>query len=205
LTREKTLRVKEFLSELEGSAAAEEAALAEEERDLEEARRRAEDAGGRASGAVVPAAVAPGVEVLAGEGRRRGTVLRADRRGSWIVEIGSLRMSFPEKDLVPVASSSPEEKKPLIAPPELSPESRAQFEVKLLGMRLEEALEVLRRQIDAAALSGLREFSVVHGKGDGILRRGVQEFLKNQGMVADYYFSRPELGGFGRTEVILKD
>jgi DNA mismatch repair protein MutS2 len=71
-------------------------------------------------------------------------------------------------------------------------------------MRLEEALEVLRRQIDAAALSGLHEFSVVHGKGDGILQRGVHEFLKQQGLVADYYFSRPEMGGFGRTEVVLK-
>jgi DNA mismatch repair protein MutS2 len=218
LTREKTVRVKEFLSELEGSVAAEEAALAAEERDLAEARRNPggvpssegvpTPGGGQtperwppAAGA--PPAVAPGVEVLAGEGRRRGTVLRADRRGAWIVEIGSLRMSFPEKDLVPLASA-PEEQKPLIAPPDLNPESRAQLEVKLLGMRLEEALEVLRRQIDAAALSGLREFSVVHGKGDGILQRGVQEFLKTQELVEDYSFSRPELGGFGRTEVVLK-
>jgi DNA mismatch repair protein MutS2 len=71
-------------------------------------------------------------------------------------------------------------------------------------MRLEEALETLRRQIDAALLSGLHSFAVIHGKGDGILQKGVHDYLKNDGAIADYYFSRPELGGFGRTEVVLK-
>jgi DNA mismatch repair protein MutS2 len=71
-------------------------------------------------------------------------------------------------------------------------------------MRLDEALDALRRQIDAAVLAGMKEFSVVHGKGGGILQKGVQDYLKAESAVADYYFSRPELGGFGRTEVILK-
>jgi DNA mismatch repair protein MutS2 len=71
-------------------------------------------------------------------------------------------------------------------------------------MRLDEALDALRRQIDAAVLTGMKEFSVIHGKGDGILQKGVQDYLKQESAVADYYFSRPELGGFGRTEVVLK-
>jgi DNA mismatch repair protein MutS2 len=213
LTREKTVKVKEFLAGLERSAAAEGEALEKEGQTLEEERRRLETGDlpeedrppeGKASGHKVPAFIGPGTEVLAGEYHRRGTVLRADKKGSWIVEIGSLKMSIQEKDLIALAPSG-ENKKPLIAVPDLSPENQARFEINLLGMRLEEALEVLRRQIDAAALSGLREFSVVHGKGDGILQRGVHEFLKEQGLVADYYFSRPEMGGFGRTEVILKE
>jgi DNA mismatch repair protein MutS2 len=143
------------------------------------------------------------VEVLAGEYRRRGRILRPDKKGAWIVEIGSLRMSLPEKDLIPLAPSE-DDKKPLIAAPDLSPENQARFEINLLGMRREDALDALRRQLDAAALAGLHEFSVVHGKGDGILQRGVHDFLKQQELVADYYFSRPETGGFGRTEVVLK-
>ncbi|MFP3088746.1 endonuclease MutS2 [Treponema sp. TIM-1] len=212
LTREKTVKVKEFLAGLERSVAAEDEALEREGQSLAEERRRLETGDvpeegrpseGKVSGGKVPAIIGPGTEVLAGEYHRRGTVLRADKKGAWIVEIGSLRMSIPEKDLIALAPSG-ENKKPLIAVPDLSPENQARFEINLLGMRLEEALEVLRRQIDAAALSGLREFSVVHGKGDGILQRGVHEFLKQQGLVADYYFSRPEMGGFGRTEVVLK-
>jgi DNA mismatch repair protein MutS2 len=207
LTREKTIRVKEFLAGLERAAAAEADVLEKEGQSLAEERRRLDTEYAAdeslSQGAQAPAVIEPGTEVLAGEYRRRGTVLRADKKGAWIVEIGSLRMSIPEKDLIPLAPSQ-EDKKPLIAVPDLSPENQARFEINLLGMRLEEALEVLRRQLDAAALSGLQEFSVVHGKGDGILQRGVHEYLKQQGLVADYYFSRPEMGGFGRTEVVLR-
>jgi DNA mismatch repair protein MutS2 len=55
-----------------------------------------------------------------------------------------------------------------------------------------------------AVLQSLKVFSVVHGKGDGILQKGVHQWLKQESAVADYYFSSPEMGGFGRTEVILK-
>lgn len=78
------------------------------------------------------------------------------------------------------------------------------MELNLLGMRLNEALEALGRQIDAAVIGSLHEFSVVHGKGDGVLSKGVHDFLRKDPRVADYYFSRPESGGFGRTEVMLK-
>jgi DNA mismatch repair protein MutS2 len=217
LSREKTLGVKEFLGDLARTVDNEGAALEAEMKSLGEEKRRLEAAyppeeagsregvlpksGGRRTGAAPP--VGPGVEVLAGEFKRRGTVLRPDKRGGWIVEIGSLRMSLPEEELLPLPPSE-EEKKPLIAAADLAASPQVLFELSLLGMRLSEALETLRRQIDAAALTGLREFSVVHGKGDGILQRGVHEFLKKEPMVADYYFSRPEMGGFGRTEVVLK-
>jgi DNA mismatch repair protein MutS2 len=77
-------------------------------------------------------------------------------------------------------------------------------ELGIRGMRLAEAIDALRKQIDAAVLSGLGRFAVIHGKGGGILMKGVHEYLAGDPRVAEYYFSRPELGGFGRTEVILK-
>jgi DNA mismatch repair protein MutS2 len=80
----------------------------------------------------------------------------------------------------------------------------ARAEINLCGMRLEEALEALRKQTEASMLCGLKTFAVIHGKGEGILQRGVHEWLKKDPFVADYYFSHPELGGFGRTEVVLK-
>jgi DNA mismatch repair protein MutS2 len=224
LSREKTVRVKEFLSDLARTVDNEEAALEREAKLLGEEKRRLEavypsEEGpelnyrpSRGSGpgkdksqnrAETPLLIRPGIEVLAGGYKGRGRVLRRDKKGGWIVEIGSLRMSFPEEELLPLPPSG-EAKKPLIAAADLAA-TPVQFELSLRGMRLPEALETLRRQIDAAALAGLREFSVVHGKGDGILQRGVHEFLKGEPLVADYYFSRPEMGGFGRTEVVLKE
>ena len=204
LSREKTRKVKDFLGELARTVEAEDAALDEEERAIAEERRRVEHGPLAETGTPV---FAPGAEVFAGEHKRRGTILRLDKKSpagnTWIVEIGSLKISFPEKDLIPAAPSKAE-LQPLIAEADLAAPAAAAFEINLLGMRLTGALEALRRQIDGAVLSGLKEFSVVHGKGDGILQRGVHDYLKKEPAVADYYFSRPELGGFGRTEVVLR-
>jgi DNA mismatch repair protein MutS2 len=203
LSREKTLKVKEFFRDLEDAVNAEEDALKAEQADLAQEGRRitAEEAGGPAAGVFEP-----GVEVFAGEYKRRGRIVRLDRRNAagttWIVEIGSLKLSVDEKDLAPVSIERPP--RPLAASLDLASPQGPRLELSLLGMRLEEALEALRRQIDAAVLSGMHEFAVIHGKGEGILQKGVHEYLRNESAVADYYFSRPELGGFGRTEVVLK-
>jgi len=121
---------------------------------------------------------------------------------SWTVKIGSVKMSFPEKELIPAAPSKTSASASWAA--EYGSSGNAVFELKLLGMRLEEAKEALRRQIEAASLSGLKTFAVVHGKGSGILQKGIHDYLKKDPAVEDYFFSRPELGGFGRTEVILR-
>jgi DNA mismatch repair protein MutS2 len=209
ITREKTLRVKEFLSDLEASVQRENSSLEREEQILAEFRRGLEGEDQVPANCEEAAPLAAGTEVLAGASRRRGRILRLDRKAAgtkparWIVETGSLKVSFPETELIALAPSQ-EAEKPLIARPDLASPASAQMEISLRGMRLEEALEALRRQIDAALLTGLRGFAVVHGKGEGILQKGVHDYLKNDGAVADYYFSRPELGGFGRTEVVLK-
>ncbi|MDR3114032.1 MAG: endonuclease MutS2 [Treponema sp.] len=202
LSREKTRKVKEFLHTLETAVAAEEGALKEEARLLAEGQHGF--AGEPEPGPRPPGfSLKPGTPVLAGKYKRPGRVFRAGKNGSWVVEIGSLKMSFPEQDLYPLPAAE-EPPTPVIAVPDFASTPQPQFELSLRGMRLEEAIEALQRQIDAAVLSGLREFSVIHGKGEGVLQRGVHTYLKEQPQVAAYYFSRPELGGFGRTEVVMK-
>ena len=195
--REKTLKVKEFLNDLARNVENESAALDEEERAVRELIKGEKD---------TAAAFAPGMEVFAGKSKQRGTIIRAGKKNetvsSWIVKVGSLKMSFPESDLIPASPEKPDPSASWAA--EYSSQSDAVFELKVLGMRLEEATQALRRQIEAATVRGLKTFSVIHGKGSGILQKGIHDYLKNEPAVADYYFSRPELGGFGRTEVVLR-
>ena len=61
----------------------------------------------------------------------------------------------------------------------------------------------MEQQIDRALVSGLSEFSIVHGMGEGILQRGIHDYLKHSAHVREYFFSTPEQGGFGRTVVRL--
>jgi DNA mismatch repair protein MutS2 len=221
MNREKPLKVKEFIRDLETKSAAVDAALEAEDAALEALAEGAAftadygdgpgSGGGPGSGRGGDFLV-PGAEVLAGPSRRRGRLVRPDKNGAWVVETGSVKMCFPARELRPLDTAAPGPAGSA-APgnrggasgwdADLAP-AEAKMEISLRGLRLEEALEALRRQIDAAVLAGLGEFAVIHGKGGGVLQQGVQEYLRNDPAVAEFHFSRPELGGFGRTEVILK-
>ena len=205
INREKTLKVKEFLNELARNVENENACLDEEERVIREELLVIER-GETQSSASGQAVFSPGMEVLAGASKQRGVIVRADKKTkteiSWIVKIGALKVTFSEKDLLPASPEKTAASHSWAA--EYSASGNAVFELKLLGLRLEEAKEALRRQIEDASLSGLKNFSVVHGKGSGVLQKGIHDYLKNDPAVADYFFSRPELGGFGRTEVVLR-
>jgi len=196
--REKTLKVKEFLAELAHNVDNESSALDEEERAIIEQFQKNKNE--------TFSVFAPDMEVFAGSSKQRGVIIRKDKKSSagnsWIVKIGSIKMSFQEKDLIPV--SGVKANKTASWDAEYGSSAAAVFELKLIGLRLEDAKDALRRQIESALLSGLKTFAVIHGKGSGILQKGIHDYLKNDPAIADYYFARPELGGFGRTEVVLK-
>jgi DNA mismatch repair protein MutS2 len=224
ITREKTRKVKDFIVALEEKAAASDEAIERAGREIAEAERALRDEqaervsppkgaaalGGAASGTAAPGAAAqngppwePGTAVLTGPRNLRGVIKRRVKKGLYAVEIGSVTMTLPEADLraAPCENTKktgnfPSVQIEIAASPPL-------FEINLRGMRAEEALDALRTQLDSAVVSGLRTFAVVHGKGDGILSQAVRDYLKTRSEVAAFHFSRPELGGFGRTEVEL--
>jgi DNA mismatch repair protein MutS2 len=148
--------------------------------------------------------VKEGMEVLVRGTGRRGRVLRRDRGKRWVVETETLRLSLLPSEMRPAAPAEPE-------PPGLSVSYAAAettqppvFELHLRGLRLDEAMRRLEKQIDSALLHGLREFHVIHGKGEGILRKAIHEYLAASPLVEDYHFSSPEEGGFGNTRVVLR-
>ncbi|MCL2094242.1 MAG: endonuclease MutS2 [Treponema sp.] len=209
LSREKTLKVKDFLSDLEEAVRTEEEDLEAEEKTLAEEKRKGREGESLPSGPPAPRTFEPGLEVLVGENRRPGRIIRLGKKGSdlnppaWIVEVGALKMSISEAELQPRKENTQTQAKAAWTA-DLAPAAPAQLELKLLGLRLSEAQEALSRQIDGAIMAGLRSFAVVHGKGDGILSKGVQDFLRHDPRVESFAFSRPEQGGYGRTEVMLK-
>ena len=56
---------------------------------------------------------------------------------------------------------------------------------------------------DDAEVAGLKQVNIIHGKGTGALRHGIQEYLKVNPLVEDYYLAAPAAGGDGATVVIL--
>jgi DNA mismatch repair protein MutS2 len=191
LTREKTRAVKAFIEKIEEKAA-------DEEKKQERTRSAKRSA----------APLAPGDDVYVGKNRRRGVVVRRARDGKWVVSVNTVRMTVDASELSPAAAPAMEPTRAVtrrFLAPDGGPTARPAFELDVRGMRLEEAMRALEAQLDRAILSGVSEFSVIHGLGEGVLQKGVRDYLRASDVVSDYYFSPPESGGYGKTIVILGD
>jgi DNA mismatch repair protein MutS2 len=78
-----------------------------------------------------------------------------------------------------------------------------QTRLLLIGKRMEEALILLDRALDDALLNGLSEMEVVHGAGEGILRRAVREFLAGHQGIRGFHPAEAGHGGDNVTVVEL--
>lgn len=74
----------------------------------------------------------------------------------------------------------------------------------LVGRRVDEALALLERFLDDALLHGAQEVEVVHGAGEGILRRAVRAYVAGHREVAAFHAADPGQGGDNVTIVGLR-
>ena len=71
------------------------------------------------------------------------------------------------------------------------------------GKRAEEALDIVAKYLDEAKLLSIKEVSILHGKGNGILRKLIREYLSRDHDVARFADASLETGGAGITRVVL--
>lgn len=155
-----------------------------------------------------PVSLLPGTEVIAGTAARRGVLLKKEKSGNWSVQFGSMKMSVPESAIKPLVNTpTPSFSTPQIVfdkAQDSSEESeRPKFELRLLGMRYEEAVKALEKQLDLCAIHNFKSFSVIHGKGSGILQQAVRDILSHYPGIKEFHFAMPEEGGTGKTYVTL--
>jgi DNA mismatch repair protein MutS2 len=77
-------------------------------------------------------------------------------------------------------------------------------ELDLRGMRGDEALYEIEKYLDRAVMLGLSGLKIIHGKGDGILRKLIREYLRKYSQVSHIEDEHADRGGDGITFVYLK-
>ena len=150
----------------------------------------------------LPRDVVVGDSVFSKSFHQRGTVVSAkNAQGMVEVQMGFLKTRVKQEDLVLV------EKQPQSRPKtrRVKPANTARFEQKvssavnnrcdLRGKTAEEALDELDLFVDRAIMDGLAEATIIHGKGTGVLRSTVQQYLRKNKRIKSF-----RLGKYGEGE-----
>ena len=73
--------------------------------------------------------------------------------------------------------------------------------IMIRGMRVSEAMPLVETYLDKAFRAGYREVTIIHGRGEGILRQEVHALCRRLPYVEDFRLGGPGEGGYGVTIV----
>ena len=167
----------------------------------ERVQEQAQSAG---DGGAPPSAVKPGDAVRVLSVGREATVLKPpDARGEVLVQAGAMRMSVKLADLRSV-QKKPERPRPAAVRRTLAEPERSFLSLDLRGRMVDEATVEIDRFIDDAELAGVKEITLIHGKGTGALRAGVQAYLRTHPQVKSFRIGAYGEGDAGVTVVTLR-
>ncbi|MFE8696949.1 endonuclease MutS2 [Cytobacillus sp. FJAT-53684] len=178
------------------------------EHELIEAKKRLEDAAPKVTKTKKPVkakekhVLKAGDEVKVLSFGQKGHLIEKTSDNEWHVQIGILKMKVAEKDLEFIKSQKVVETRPMATVK--GRDYHVSLELDLRGERFENALLRVEKYIDDALLAAYPRVSIIHGKGTGVLRQGVQEYLRNHRSVKNIRFGEAGEGGSGVTVVEFK-
>ena len=127
-----------------------------------------------------------------------------DKKGDLTVQVGILKIKTNVNALAPAK----EEKKKKEAQSYISSESRMYSDVKmeldLRGETVDDALLLVDKYLDDAALSHFETVTIIHGKGTGALRSAISDMLRHHPHARSFRPGRYGEGEAGVTVVEIK-
>jgi len=178
------------------------------EHKLIEARRKLDEAApelrkpksGKPKNAAKPQRIEPGDEVMVYSLGQRGHVIELSGSDAQ-VQLGILKMkvAIGDLELVKRAETAKTQQPKLAASLKRTRDENVRMELDLRGANLEEAIVEVDRFLDESFLAGLGQVYIIHGKGTGVLRTGISEFLRRHKHVKAYRLGNYGEGGAGVT------
>ncbi|MFZ5432018.1 MAG: endonuclease MutS2 [Bacteroidota bacterium] len=129
-----------------------------------------------------------------------------------VVALGNLMMTVPLSNISRVSANEARKEQRKRGRSGLAltldySERRMNFksEIDIRGMRAEEAIPLVQNFIDEAVMFEVSKLRILHGKGFGILKEMIRNFLRSEPMVASFRDEHVQFGGAGITIVELKN
>ncbi|MGF1671530.1 MAG: endonuclease MutS2 [Balneolaceae bacterium] len=175
--------------------------VAEFKKEVDEGLKKAEPEPVRRPGEIP----APGDHVVFADGSATGELVEVSGSKA-VVLAGGLKLKTKLSNLVKAEKPQSNKKKPVFktasyktdyAPGDFS----ASLDIR--GYRGEDAVKELMLYLDKAAARGLKQVEIIHGKGEGILKKLAHEHLENRKEVKSFELAPIEQGGAGCTVVYL--
>jgi DNA mismatch repair protein MutS2 len=186
-------------------------AVNEERSDLRRRLNQAEEQIGQQSAAQE---LPPSREAVVGDQvelvktRTRAEVLSVGKDGTLQLQAGILKITAKQADVRVLEMQKGQNKKPVKRVQgqvhSAVRSAGARQEIDLRGMMVDEAIPLLEQYLDNAVMAHLKTVTIIHGKGTGALRAGVQQYLKSCKYVKGYRLGRYGEGETGVTVVELK-
>jgi DNA mismatch repair protein MutS2 len=136
---------------------------------------------------------------------QEGNILLIDETAKTAqVQVGIMKINVPLDSLTSIQQHEAKQESHKYSSIVMQKAKDISTELDLRGLTLEEAIAKADKYIDDACLAGVHIVTLIHGKGTGTLRRGIQEMLRKRPNIKSYRVGRFDEGGLGVTVVELR-
>lgn len=141
------------------------------------------------------------------KGQQNTGVIRRIKSGAAMVEFDGLKIKVPVRKLilskVPAKVTTSHKKSPFMS--DINEKAiHFKLSLDLRGKTADEAVMMVQKYIDDAYLLRIKEVSILHGKGEGILRKAVRDYLSSIEEVVSFDDEQHDRGGSGITKVLIR-
>lgn len=156
---------------------------------------------------VAPKSVNPGdeVRIVSLENKKATVLKKPDAKGDVLVQAGIMKIAVRLDDLRLL--NEPAKKGPqtdTAAGKVTLGDKSVGLSIDVRGKLVDEAIIEVDRYLENAAMNGLNEVMIIHGKGTGALRAGIQSYLKTHRLVESFRQGAYGEGDAGVTAVTIK-
>ena len=149
--------------------------------------------------------IKPGIEVFVKSFNKNGTVLSFPNQSKKVnVQIDNVKTSVSIDLLAESKKDNNSQKNIIKSSHKAFVPKKVETEINVIGMNIEESIVLVDKFLDNAKLAKLEYVRIVHGKGTGVLGKGIQKFLKNHPHVKSFRYGSFGEGEMGVTVVEIK-
>lgn len=148
--------------------------------------------------------IKPGTIVFVPKFNKNGTILSYPNQSKkFNIQIDNIKTTLTSSQIT--IAKNTETKKEIITKKQsnFAPKN-VRTELNVIGMNIEESIFLVDKFLDEAALAKLETARIIHGKGTGVLGKGIQKYLKTHPHVKSYRYGTFGEGEMGVTIVELK-